>query len=78
MLPPFPPLFCYENGGSISFEKFLSNDLTTQHYIPEDTDVRISNFMLCITIITKYSHLLVRVEVHCMLTSLTHIFHSES
>jgi len=35
LLPPFPSVFCYENGGSISFEKFLPNDLITQHYIPE-------------------------------------------
>jgi hypothetical protein len=50
---------------SITFQK-ISNDM------------RISNFMCCITNITKYRHLFVRVEMHCMLTSLTQTFRSES
>jgi hypothetical protein len=40
--------------------------------------VRISNFMLYIIIITKYNHMLVRVDVHCMLTSLTQTLYIES
>ena len=55
--------------------------ITSLHSITSQkisNDMRISNFMRCVTNITKYSHLLVRVEVHCMLTSLTQTFHSES
>ena len=51
------------------------HSITSQKII---NDMRISHFMQCIKIITKYSYLLVRVEVHFMLTSLTQLFHSES
>jgi len=47
------------------------HSITSQKII---NDMRISNFMYCITNMTKYNHLLVRVEV---LASLTQIFHSE-
>jgi len=76
---PFPSLFCCENGGSIFFEN--SYLMTSLHSITSQkiiNDMRISNFMQCIKTIAKYSYLLVRVEMHFMLTSLTQIFHTES